>query len=302
MPTNKFDFLGQVTDDKLAPELERTSTRFHVTVAWVAIVLDPIFAITDYFNIANHWQTLLVIRVVVSALTLSALLLRNRFKLPSFVVALIPFSLISVQNAYVYAVIDADNVLGQNLNYMALLIGAAMFVLWRWYYSVLMIGVSAVATGFFLSSNKLVTPDYFFIHGGLLLMAVGIFTVVLINTRYRLVVRETRARLALRISNEAIRMQADQIKDINENLEKIVHERTAELETKNKALEEAAFINAHKLRAPVASILGLVGLMKSTNSVDDLKQMSAMVQDSTEKLDAVVSEITRTIEGDTRTP
>ncbi|HRG09820.1 MAG TPA: hypothetical protein PLJ08_14690, partial [Cyclobacteriaceae bacterium] len=270
MPTNKFDFLGQVTDDKLAPELERTSTRFHVTVAWVAIVLDPVFAITDYFNIANHWQTLLVIRVVVSALTLCALLLRKRFKLPSFVVALVPFSLISMQNAYVYAVIDADNVLGQNLNYMALLIGAAMFVLWRWYYSVLMIGVSAVATGFFLSVNKLVTPDYFFIHGGLLLIAVGIFTVVLINTRYRLVVRETRARLALRISNEAIRMQADQIKDINENLEKIVHERTAELETKNKALEEAAFINAHKLRAPVASILGLVGLMKSTSTVEDL--------------------------------
>ncbi|HCZ36025.1 MAG TPA: hypothetical protein DHV26_08875 [Cytophagales bacterium] len=302
MPTNKFDFLGQVTDDKLAPELERTSTRFHVTVAWVAIVLDPVFAITDYFNIANHWQTLLVIRVVVSALTLCALLLRKRFKLPSFVVALVPFSLISMQNAYVYAVIDADNVLGQNLNYMALLIGAAMFVLWRWYYSVLMIGVSAVATGFFLSVNKLVTPDYFFIHGGLLLIAVGIFTVVLINTRYRLVVRETRARLALRISNEAIRMQADQIKDINENLEKIVHERTAELETKNKALEEAAFINAHKLRAPVASILGLVGLMKSTSTVEDLKQISAMVQDSTEKLDAVVSEITRTIEGDTHTP
>ena len=133
-------------------------------------------------------------------------------------------------------------------------------------------------------------------------MAVGIFTVVLINTRYRLVVREIRARLALRISNEAIRMQADQIKDINENLEKIVKERTAELEDKNKALEEAAFINAHKLRAPVASILGLVGLMKTTSSVDDLKQMSAMVQDSTEKLDAVVSEITRTIEGDIRTP
>lgn len=108
--------------------------------------------------------------------------------------------------------------------------------------------------------------------------------------------------MALRISNEAIRMQAEQIKDINENLEKLVQERTAELNDKNKALEEAAFINAHKLRAPVASILGLVGLMKSANSVEELKQMGTMVQDSTEKLDVVVSEITRTIEGDKRTP
>ncbi|MBX2916004.1 MAG: HAMP domain-containing histidine kinase [Cyclobacteriaceae bacterium] len=298
MEANKFDFLGQITADKLMPELERASTRFHVTVAWVAIILDPVFALTDYFNIPGHWQTLLIMRLVVSAVTLTTLLTRKKYTTPSFVVALVPFFLISVQNAYVYAVIDTQNLLGQNLNYMALLIGAAMFVLWRWYYSVLMIGVSAAATGFFLTQNPQVTPDYFFIHGGLLLMAVGIFTVVLINTRYRLVVREIRARLALRISNEAIRLQAEQIKSINENLEKLVQERTSELEIKNKALEEAAFINAHKLRAPVASILGLVGLIKTTDSVDELKQINVLLQDSTEKLDAVVSEITRTIEGE----
>lgn len=300
MEVNKFDFLGQVTADKLMPELERASTRFHVTVAWVAIILDPVFALTDYFNIPGHWKTLLVMRLVVSAITLTTLLTRKKFKTPSFVVALVPFFLISIQNAYVYAVVDSENLLGQNLNYMALLIGAAMFVLWRWYYSVLMIGISAVATGFFLTRNTQVTPDYFFIHGGLLLMAVGIFMVVLINTRYRLVVREIRARLALRISNEAIRKQAEQIKNINENLEKLVQERTSELEIKNKALEEAAFINAHKLRAPVASILGLVGLMKATNSPEDIQQMSVLIQDSTQKLDQVVSEITRTIEGDAR--
>lgn len=300
MEVNKFDFLGQVTADKLMPELERASTRFHVTVAWVAIILDPVFALTDYFNIPGHWKTLLVMRLVVSAITLTTLLTRKKFKTPSFVVALVPFFLISIQNAYVYAVVDSQNLLGQNLNYMALLIGAAMFVLWRWYYSVLMIGISAVATGFFLTRNTQVTPDYFFIHGGLLLMAVGIFMVVLINTRYRLVLREIRARLALRISNEAIRKQAEQIKNINENLEKLVQERTSELEIKNKALEEAAFINAHKLRAPVASILGLVGLMKATNSPEDIQQMSVLIQDSTQKLDEVVSEITRAIEGDTR--
>jgi signal transduction histidine kinase len=298
MELNKLDFLEQVTEDKLAPELERTSTRFHVAVAWVAIILDPVFAITDYFNIPADWQTLLIMRLSVSILTLITLFTRKRFGTSSFVVALVPFFLISLQNAYVYAVIDSENILGQNLNYMALLIGAAMFVLWRWFYSLFMIGVSAIATAFFLSRNVSVTYDYFFIHGGLLLIAVGIFCGVLIHTRYRLVVREIRARLALRISNDAIRMQARQIKNINENLEKIVQERTSELETKNKALEEAAFINAHKLRAPVASILGLVNLMRTTESVEDVKQVSVLVQDATEKLDAVVAEITRKIEGD----
>jgi light-regulated signal transduction histidine kinase (bacteriophytochrome) len=40
-----------------------------------------------------------------------------------------------------------------------------------------------------------------------------------------------------------------------------VQERTRELEKKNKALEEYAFINAHKLRSQVASILGLINLI-----------------------------------------
>ena len=45
---------------------------------------------------------------------------------------------------------------------------------------------------------------------------------------------------------------------INDNLELTIKDRTRELENKNKALEEYAFITAHKLRAPLASILGRV--------------------------------------------
>ena len=65
--------------------------------------------------------------------------------------------------------------------------------------------------------------------------------------------------------NEEIISKGEEIRVINENLEKIVLERTKELEKKNKALEEYAFINAHKLRRPVASILGLVNLLNKTS-------------------------------------
>ena len=39
---------------------------------------------------------------------------------------------------------------------------------------------------------------------------------------------------------------------------------TCACKPKNKALEEYAFINAHKLRSPVASLLGLINLMSKT--------------------------------------
>jgi len=296
-----LDLLREITQDLWRPELEQASSKFHITIAWVAVIIDPVFALTDYFNIPDSWQSILLIRLSVSAITLVILLLRKRLNVPSYVIAAIPFLLISLQNAYVYSVIGVDHVLGQNLNYMALLFGAAMFVLWRWIYSASIILLSAIATVFFLSRNPELSFNQFFVNGGLLLAAMGLFTGVLIQTRYNLVIKEIRARLALKASNEAIRMQAKEIKNINENLERLVKERTAELESKNKALEEAAFINAHKLRSPVASILGLVSLIKDQPMNDDLQLMNSHLQESAEKLDEIVSSITEAIErGDSK--
>jgi signal transduction histidine kinase len=291
-----LDLVRQITQDQWKPELEQASSRFHITIGWVAVIMDPVFAITDFINIQENWLPMLIIRISVSMITLASLLLRNKLKLPSYIIAAIPFLLISLQNAYVYQFIGVDHILGQNLNYMALLFGAAMFVLWRWEYSVVMILLSGLATGFFLRLNPDLTANQFFVNGGLLLAAMGLFTGVLIQTRYNLVIKEIRARLALKASGEAIRMQAKEIKSINENLERLVQERTIELETKNKALEDAAFINAHKLRSPLASILGLVSLIKDQPMSEDLQMMNSHLQESAEKLDDIVSSITEAIE------
>ena len=292
-----LNLVKQITQDLWKPELELASSRFHITVAWVAVLLDPVFAFTDYVNIPESWRTLLTIRLCVSAITLSTILLRKKFSIPSFMVAAVPFLLISLQNAYVYSIIDVDHVLGQNLNYVVLLFGAAMFVLWRWIYSAVIIIISAIATFFFIRANPDLSFNQFSVSGGLLLIAMALFMGVLIQTRYNLVVREIRASLALRASNEAIRMQAKEIKDINENLERLVQQRTLELETKNKALEEAAFINAHKLRSPLASILGLVNLMQTFPMNDEMKVTNSHLQVSAKRLDNIVSAITKTIEG-----
>ncbi|MBL7875227.1 MAG: HAMP domain-containing histidine kinase [Cyclobacteriaceae bacterium] len=296
------DSVRRITQEMWKPELDRISKRYHVTVAWVAVLLDPVFAITDYFNIPASWQELLVIRLVVSFLTLLVILLRRKLQIPTYLVAAIPFLLISLQNAYVYKLVDGENLLGQNLNYMALLVGASMFVLWPWIYSMITIIFSAGLTFLCLMINPKVSLNLFFVNGGLLLMAIALFTIVFIQTRYTLVIREIRTRLALKASNEAIRIQAIEIKNINENLEQLVKERTEALQTKNKALEEAAFINAHKLRSPVASILGLVNLMKTAASADELREANDHLQKEAIRLDEIVSTIRKTIErGSSRT-
>ena len=123
-------------------ELELVSSRYHVIGAWIAIFFDPLFAFTDYFNIPDHWLQLFAIRLSVAAITLLLLFVRKKFSLSTYVIILAPFLMISLQNAYTYSLVSNDIILGHSLNYMALLIGGAMFILWRWTYSVFVVLLS----------------------------------------------------------------------------------------------------------------------------------------------------------------
>lgn len=100
----------------------------------------------------------------------------------------------------------------------------------------------------------------------------------------------------IQAQNEEIIAQAEEIKGINENLEMLVQQRTAELEKKNKALEEYYFINAHKLRSPLASILGLVHLISRTPLTQEGQEICERLQAAADELDNVIRYITRTIE------
>jgi signal transduction histidine kinase len=280
-------------------ELEKTSTRYHIIAAWAAIIFDPVFAITDYFNIPESWKLLFVVRLCVSFATFTGLVLARKNNWPSFIIVLVPFVLISLQNAYTFSLIGEEDLLGHNLNYIALLIGAAMFLAWELWYSIGMIVLSAFATTFFVSVNENILVEEFFVKGGLLLLVVAIFMVMLIKTRYNLTVKEIKARLALQASNEEIHAQDEEIKRINANLETLISERMREIERKNAALEEYSYINAHELRSPVASILGLANLIQKIpvfQSDEEAKMVCSHLQDSTRKLDQIVRSITSAIE------
>jgi signal transduction histidine kinase len=282
------------------PELEKASERYHLIGCWVAILFDPVFAFTDYINTPEHWKLLLLIRVCVSMLILVTVLTKDKLNLSTYVVVSVPFVLISLQNAFTYSLIGTEDLVGHNLNYMALFVGAAMFVLWRLSFSVVIVVVSGIATAWCIYQNPAFNTDEFFLKGGLLLLVVAIFMIALIQTRYQLTIREIKARLALMMSKEEIETQAEHISALNENLEGLVVLRTLELEKKNKALEDYAFINAHKLRAPVASLLGLIHLLGKADLKGDAGNIIGHMKDSADKLDDVVRTITRAIEAGDR--
>ncbi len=288
--------VSRVSKESWELELEQVSWRYVVLVCWVAAIFDPIFGFTDYINIPNYWKGLFIARLLVAAISLTALYTRSYFKLSAAALMFIPFFLISIQNAVVYRFIGPEHALAQNLNYMALMIGASLFVLWRWTYSVFMVLICAAVTAFFLSQNPALSADQFFLNGGLLLLSSGAFMVILINARYNLTVREIKARVALADSMSILQSQAEEIKSINENLERLVNDRTSELEGKNKAIEEYSFITAHRLRSPVASVLGLIQVFRSFEINEDVRVAVEHLEKSASTLDEIVGSMLRAIE------
>ena len=76
---------------------------------------------------------------------------------------------------------------------------------------------------------------------------------------YNKVVQEQK--FEIESQNEVLKLQQDQVSNMNERLESLVLERTKKLNNQNEKLIEYAYINSHLLRAPLCRIQGLRMLM-----------------------------------------
>lgn len=94
----------------------------------------------------------------------------------------------------------------------------------------------------------------------------------------------------LEAQNEEIIQQQQQIEAMNRSLESTVAERTAQLEIQNKTLLEYAYFNAHKVRGPLARILGLTYLMKRGDT-DCGSEMIERIDVCAKELDSVIKEV-----------
>ncbi len=78
-------------------------------------------------------------------------------------------------------------------------------------------------------------------------------------------------------------------------LERMVREQTDTLEKRNRQLAEFAFLNAHKMRGPLARILGLVEVIPLINSRDEEKEYLQFIAQSAMELDAAIKNAASTL-------
>jgi phosphoserine phosphatase RsbU/P len=199
-------------------EMDKTILRYHSITSWVAIVFNLLFFATDLININEYWQPFLAFRASVSFVMLVVMLSYKKLKIPIELIGVLPVLLISIQNAYMWSVMDAEHLQKHTLAYMALFIGAGMLVLYRVYYSIFIIVSSIIANVIFFKINSSLTLDEIIVNGGLLTASVGIFSILLIRTRYSLTKKEIIARLSLEASNAALAQQKEIIETKNKEI------------------------------------------------------------------------------------
>lgn len=93
---------------------------------------------------------------------------------------------------------------------------------------------------------------------------------------------------ALQASEEELRQNQEELRTLNNHLEALVEERTRKLFQTNQKLSEYAFFNAHKLRAPIATILGLYEILGLDNTTEDREFIFSKIKETIIHLDQVV--------------
>jgi serine phosphatase RsbU (regulator of sigma subunit) len=146
------------------------------------------------------------------------LIVEKRKKISPELFILIPFVALSLQNAYMYSVMDVESFQKHTFAYIALFIGAGMMVLWKPVYTIGVVVITLLANIITFSLFSNLTLDQILINGGLLTGTVAIFTILLINTRYNLTKKEIIARLALADSNKQLEFQKGIIEEKNKDI------------------------------------------------------------------------------------
>ncbi len=97
----------------------------------------------------------------------------------------------------------------------------------------------------------------------------------------------------IRKQNTELEATNKKISDFNSNLEEIVSQRTSDLNRTLQKLNQHQFNLAHKIRVPIASLLGIVNLVqKESLSSKDNKAVFAMLQQSAKKIDEIIHDLT----------
>ena len=200
-----------VSENLVKQEFYNKTEKFQVITTWLGIALNIVWFLGDFLSIKEYWVPFFIFRLCVSGVSLFILVLRRRLGINIYGCLFILVLGISVQNAYMWSVMDIPHLQKHAFAYMVLFIGTGMLVLWEMKFSWILLVATVIANIIFYVINSPLTVDEFITNGGLLTFTVAFFCVFLIRTRYRLNYNEIRSRLELAKSKEIIEQKHEEV-------------------------------------------------------------------------------------------
>jgi signal transduction histidine kinase len=94
--------------------------------------------------------------------------------------------------------------------------------------------------------------------------------------------------------NELLEKSHTEINYINTNLELLIQQRTSLVEAQKEKLIEYAYYNAHKVRGPLARILGIINLLKIDHQTNP-EVLHQYLGESATQLDEIINEINNSV-------
>lgn len=105
-----------------------------------------------------------------------------------------------------------------------------------------------------------------------------------------------RTQVSLQKKNDQITHQKEEIETINNNLEKLIVQRTEKVLEHEKLFVEYANINAHKVRSPLARILGLLNLIElESDKEKSTKEFLPILKSNAEDLNTILDEVSHSL-------
>src|ERR1043166_7249852 len=157
-----------IPENEIREEFDRSTERAHLIACWIGIALNLLWFASDYFVLPDHWIQFLVFRVAVSSISFFFLVLKNRLKLSIYFCVFVLVLGISVQNAYMWSVMDVPHLQQHAFAYIALFIGVGMLVLWEVKLSVVLLIVTILSNIVFYCAFSPLSLNEFLTHGGML--------------------------------------------------------------------------------------------------------------------------------------
>ena len=199
-------------------ELNTLSVKYFKIASWVALILNPLWALSDYFVTPEYWVSFCIIRISISIFVLALLLIHNKQETRIELFMFLSYTALVIQNGYFYSVMELEMFQQQTFAMLAIFIGGSMLMLWRMRYSIALVVLCLIFIGGMFYLNSPLTLDEIIINGGLLNLTVALFLIFLIQTRYKLHKKEIISRLSLKTSNDQLVRQKNIIEEKNQEI------------------------------------------------------------------------------------